>query len=210
MNRNFIFLLAFMLLLSCTSDKKESQGQQPAEQKGLPGTAAILSALQQNADIATTEITVRKIAIYDTSRSEKFSWKNPRTWKYGDQKCIIPVEVHIKYGYDLRDLKIDNIRITDDSTAVVVQLPKPKIVDAGYNTYIDEGSVVKMSTGLRYEIGHALEEEIRKKGYDAVLKEDLTPSVGEEIEHNAQTLFTSIIKSLGWKNVIVETINKQG
>lgn len=208
MNRNLIFLLPIILLISCTNSNKEVKSQQQVTEKSLPGSAAILSALQQSADIATTEITVRKIAIYDTSKSEKFSWRNPKTWKYGDQKCIIPIEVHIKYGYDLRDLRIDDIRITDDSTAVVVHLPKPKIVDAGYNTYMDEESVVKMSTGLRYEIGHALEEEIRKKGYEAVLKEDLTPSVGQDIEQNAQKLFTAIVKSLGWKNVIVETTNK--
>lgn len=174
-----------------------------SEQHRQPAPQDILAHIRKSADIVTTEVTVRKIALYDTSKSERFSWKNPSTWKYGERKCIIPIEVHIKYGYDLAELDIDDIRLTDDSTAVVILLPKPKIIDASYNTYIDEGSVVSISTGLRSEIGHALEEEIRRKGYEAVLKEDLTGVIGDDVKRNAQILFDSIIRSLGFKSATV-------
>lgn len=174
----------------------------------LADTKTILSELQANADIATTEVTIRKIAIYDTEKSEKFSWTNPATWKYGDRKLIIPVEVHIKYGYDLREMTLENIKLTDDSTAVVVVLPKPKIIDAGYTAEIDDKSVVNIATGLRSKIGHELEEEIRLKGYEAVLKEDLKSIVGKEIEANTRSMFESIIKSLGWEYVQVVTYYK--
>ena len=180
------------------------QGGQKQKKIKLPGKADIVSELKQKADIVTTELKVRKVAIYDSSKSEKFTWKNPNTWKWGDQKCIIPIEVTLKYGYDLRKLSIKNVEIEEDSSIVVIHLPKPKIIDAGYNTYIDEGSIVKMSTGLRSEVGHALQEEIRRKGYEAVLKDELISSVGEDVKRNAQTLFTSIVKAMGWKHVVVE------
>lgn len=174
----------------------------------LADSKTILSELQANADIATTEVTIRKIAIYDTEKSEKFSWTNPSTWKYGNRKLIIPVEVRIKYGYDLKEMTTENIKLTDDSTAVVVVLPKPKIIDAGYTAEIDEKSVVNIATGLRSKIGHELEEEIRLKGYEAVLKEDLKSVVGKEIEANTRSMFESIIKSLGWEYVQVVTYNR--
>lgn len=186
-----------MLLTVCTAcshDKKED----------LPSSEAVLSQLQQTADLATTELTVRKLAIYDSSKSEQFSWLRPSTWKYGDQKCIVPVEVTLKYGYDLRDLTIRDIRTSADSSLVVVSLPKPKIIDAGYNTYIDESTIVKMSTGLRSEIGHELIEDVRHKAYESVLKEDLTELVGEDIERNTQTLLVSLLQTLGFENVVVE------
>lgn len=189
------FLLSLPLLLACSS------GEKPETRAA--GGEAILSALQQSADLVTTELTVRKVAVYDTGKSEPFRWTDPHTWKYGDQKCLIPVEVHIKYGFDLRAMRVEDIELAEDSGTVVIHLPKPKIIDAGYNTYIDEGSVVKMSTGLRSEVGHAMEEEIRKKGYEAVLAQDLTPLMGEEVSHNAQVLFTSIVQALGWKHVAV-------
>lgn len=200
----FLPLAALLVALqACSSDAKQA-----AEEPQLPGAEAVLSALQQSADLVTTELTVRKMAVYDTSKSEPFRWRDPRTWKYGDQMCIVPVEVHIRYGFDLRAMRVEDIRVSADSGTVVIRLPKPKIIDAGYNTYIDEGSVVKMSTGLRSEVGHAIEEEIRRKGYEAVLAQDLTPVVGEEVTQNAQTLFTSIVKALGWKQVVVEIKEK--
>ncbi len=191
-----VCLMAF-LLAGCHSGQKQQKIK-------LPSKADIVSELKQKADIVTTELKVRKVAIYDSSKSEKFTWKNPNTWKWGDQKCIIPIEVTLKYGYDLRNLSIKNVEIEEDSSIVVIHLPKPKIIDAGYNTYIDEGSIVKMSTGLRSEVGHALQEEIRRKGYEAVLKDELISSVGEDVKRNAQTLFTSIVKGMGWKHVVVE------
>jgi hypothetical protein len=116
----------------------------------------------------------------------------------------VPVEVTLKYGYDLRELKVGDIRTSADSSLVVVRLPRPKVIDAGYNTYIDEGSVIKMSTGLRSEVGHELVEEIRHKAYEAVMAEDLTELVGTDIERNAQTLLTTMLHSLGYEHVVVE------
>lgn len=175
----------------------------------LPGSSEILTQLKQCADIATTEVKIRKIAIYDSNSQEHFKWTSPNTWKYGERKCIIPIEVTIKYGYDLNELTIDDIKLTDDSTAVVVYLPKAKIIDAGYNTEIDRASVTSISTGMRDKIGHQLEEEIRRKGYEAVLKEDLSGAIGKDIERNAKTLFESLIKSLGWENVQIYTANNR-
>lgn len=191
------FLFVLLLLVDCSSDEKHYSTGQDMD------VVAILSALQQSADLVTTELTVRKIAIYDTKKSEPFRWTDPHTWKYGDQKCMIPVEVHLKYGFDLSAMRVEDIQISADSSNVVIHLPQPKIIDAGYNTYIDDNSIVKMSTGLRSEVGHALEEEIRKKGYEAVLSQDLTPIVGDEVKRNAQTLFSSMLQAMGWKHVAV-------
>lgn len=217
MNKHQLFtyltLLAIVSSCICCSNKQSQSNDVVNDSIEAPfrtdGRYQILSQLKQCSDIATTEVTIRKIAIYDTSKSEPFSWKNPNTWKYGDKKCIIPVEVKIKYGYDLRELSIDKIKILDDSTAVAVFLPKPKIIDAGYNAKIEEGSITSISTGLRKKIGHELQEEIRRKGYEAVLKEDISQIIGPDIENNAKTLIEGIIKNLGWKNVQVETYGKQ-
>lgn len=171
-------------------------------------THTILSEIKASADIVTTEVKIRKIAIYDSSKSERFQWRDPSTWKFGTKKCIIPVTVTIKYGYDLSQLNIDDIKLTDDSTAVILLLPKPKIIDAGYEAEIEKGSITSISTGMRSRIGHELEEEIRQKGYEAVLKEDLQGIIGKEIENNAKTLFESIIKSLGWNYVQIVTVEK--
>lgn len=208
----FAFSTLIFALFSCNGKQTGSNNvvyDSIEARHTLPGTSEILSRLQKSADLVTTEVKIRKVAIYDSSKSEKFAWKDPSTWKYGDKKCVIPVEVTIKYGYDLSELTNDKIKLTDDSTAVIVILPKPKIIDAGYNAKIDEGSIISISTGLRSKIGHELQEEIRRKGYESILKEDFSSVIDKDIENNAKTIYESLIKSLGWKNVqIITTHNK--
>lgn len=208
----YFTLFSIVFVFFCCSEGKSEDDNELRDGIEIENTKAdkstILSELKQNADIATTEVRIRKIAMYDSRKKESFELLEPSTWKYGDRICIIPVEVTITYGYDLRDISIDDVKISDDSTEVAIFLPKPKIINAGYNLIIEEGSATNITTGMRDEIGHELEEEVRKKGYEAVLKEDLWSEVGKEVEHNAKTLIENIVKNLGWNDVKISTYGK--
>jgi len=171
--------------------------------------SVILSSIKQKADLVTTEVRVRKLAIYDSSKHEKFELADPRTWKYGERKCIVPVDVTIKYGYDLRDLTIDDVKLTDDSTAVVVLLPRPKVIDSGYEAKVEDRDVVKMSSGLRDQISHEEVDMLMERAYRAVMEEDFTEMVNKDIENNAKVVFAAIVKSLGMKNVDVIVHRKE-
>lgn len=205
-------VIGLLHISSCTGNSNEqpvSRLDSLTADNTLPDTRTILSHLKQNADLVTTEVTIRKIVKYDSSQSEHVELLNPTTWKVGDRKCIVPIEVTIEYGYDMNEMGIDNIKLTDDSTAVVIELPKAKIVNAGYNMMIEKGSVTSFTTGLRDAIGHELEEALRKKGYEAVMKEDLSSVVGSDIERNAKSVFESIVKSLGYENVTIVVTSKK-
>ena len=163
-----------------------------------PSVATILSTIQQEADLVTTELTIRKIAYYDSSLHEQILLSDPSTWKYGERKCIVPVEVKIKYGYDLRDMTLDNVKLNDSLRIIEVTLPQPKIIDSGYNTAVDYDKVVCISTGLRDQVGHETIEKIRQQAYEAVMKDDFQELAGTEIRHNAQTLLNSLAISMGF------------
>lgn len=163
-----------------------------------PSVATILSTIQQEADLVTTELTIRKIAYYDSSQHEQILLSDPSTWKVGERKCIVPVEVKIKYGYDLRDMTLDNVKVNDSLRIIEVTLPQPKIIDSGYNTAVDYNKVVCISTGLRDQVGHETIEKIRQQAYEAVLKDDFQELAGTEIRHNAQTLLNSLAISMGF------------
>lgn len=195
------------LLLACTL--LGACGHETDEAAEVRIESAILSDIQQRADLVTTEVTVRKLAIYDSSQHEQLELTDPRTWKYGERKCVVPVEVTIKYGYDLSQLDVDDVKLTDDSTAVVVLLPPVKVIDSGYQTRVKDNEVVRMSSGLRDPIGHEEVEQMRKKAYEAVMKEDYTPMIAKDLENNARTLFTSIVKSLGLQNTEVVVHRKE-
>ena len=162
-----------------------------------PSVATILSTIQQEADLVTTELTIRKIAYYDSSQHEQILLSDPSTWKVGERKCIVPVEVKIKYGYDLRDMTLDNVKVNDSLRIIEVTLPQPKIIDSGYNTAVDYDKVVCISTGLRDQVGHETIEKIRQQAYEAVMKDDFQELAGTEIRHNAQTLLNSLAISMG-------------
>lgn len=196
-------LVAALAVASCNGCRGEAKEEKPRLE------SVILSSIKQKADLVTTEVRVRKLAIYDSSLHEHFELTDPRTWKYGERKCIIPVDVTIKYGYDLRDLSVDDVKLTDDSTAVVILLPRPKVIDSGYEAKVDDKEVVKMASGLRDEISHEEVDRLMEQAYKAVLKEDLTDLIDKDIEHNAKTLFASIVKSLGMKNVDVVVHRKE-
>ncbi len=201
-----IYLGVLMMVLSltaCSGCEGKEEGEVPKME------SVILSGIKQKADLVTTEVRVRKLAIYDSSKHEKFELKDPSTWKYGERKCIVPVDVTIKYGYDLRGLTTDDVKLTDDSTAVVILLPEAKVIDAGYEAKVDEKSVVRMSSGLRDKISHEEVDRLMEKTYRAVMEEDFTEIVGKDIEHNAQVVFASIVKSLGMENVEVIVHRKE-
>ena len=195
-------LVTVLTLASCSGCDKEGREEQRVE-------SVILSNIKQKADLVTTEVRIRKLAIYDSSKHEKFELTDPKTWKYGDRKCIVPVDVTIRYGYDLRDLTIDDVKLTDDSTAVLVLLPEPKVIDAGYEAKVDEKAVVRMSSGLRDKISHEEVDRLMEKAYQSVMKEDLSKMVGKDIEQNAKVVFVSIVKSMGMKNMDVIVMRRE-
>ena len=194
----YIGMLAGLLgFTSCNGCGGNDEGEKPKVE------SVILSRIKQKADLVTTEVKVRKLAIYDSSKHEKFELKDPRTWKYGERKCIVPVDVTIKYGYDLRDLSVDDVKITDDSTAVVILLPEPKVIDSGYEAKVEEGAVVRMSSGLRDRISHEEVDQLMVQAYEAVMEEDFSEMVNRDIENNAKVVFEAIVKGIGMKNVEV-------
>ena len=198
---------AIWLVERCTDSGTTAQTEQPP---AVPTSADILGLLKEETDLVTTEVKISKLAIYDTSKSERFRFTDISTWKYGDRKCIIPVEITVKYGYNLKELSVNDVKVSDDSTSVYVMLPKPKVIDSGYNLYYDRKQVVAISTGLRSSIGHETEEELRKKAYDQVIKnnDDIKRHVEGDIERNAVLLVENMVKSLGFKDVTVVTKNK--
>lgn len=168
-----------------------------------PTPATILSTIKQEADLVVTEVTIRKIAYYDSSLHEHVSITDPSTWKYGDRKCIVPVEIKIKYGYDLREMTLENVKVNDSLHIIEVTLPEAKIIDSGYDSNVDYDQVVCISTGLRDEVGHETIEKIRTQAYEAVMKEDFQELVGHEIRNNAQTLLNSLALSLGFEGCTI-------
>ena len=59
------------------------------QEKALPEKSEILGVLQAQSQIATTEVTIRKMGIYDSET--QLTSLNPTKWKLGKRLCVIPV-----------------------------------------------------------------------------------------------------------------------
>lgn len=163
----------------------------------------VLAAMSQEADLVVTEVKIRKIAYYDSDATGRFVLTDPSTWRIGSRVAIVPVDIWLRYGYDLRELTLDAVRIDDERHAVEVRLPQPRVVDSGYATGVDADEAVSIATGLRDPVGHETIEMIRLEAYREVMQQDFTEMVGREVRYNAENVLGSIVRSLGFDHVTI-------
>ena len=157
----------------------------------------ILGVLQSQAQIASTEVTIRKMGIYD-SDSDKVSL-NPNTWKIGHRLCVIPVDIKIKYGIDLNDMTSGDIARPDSSNVVLIRLPQPKILDKSFIPQTNKKEMVSLATGLRDDVGESTIQQVKTLAFADVVEKDqqLYQKLQTEITANTKTVFKSLLKSMG-------------
>ena len=162
----------------------------------------ILGMLQTKAQIATTEVKIRKMGIYD-SDDDKISI-NPKTWKIGHRMCIIPVDITLKYGIDLSDMDENDITRKDSAT-VAIKLPEPKIIDKSYEPRTEKGETLNQSTWFRDEIGEETQQKIKAKVFDSIIadQDGILRKTRTQIISNTRLALKSLLKGAGLKAVFV-------
>ena len=172
-------------------------------EKPLPDKGEILGMLQAQSQIASTEVTIRKMGVYDSGT--QIASLNPTKWKLGKRVCVIPVDVTIRYGIDLNELKESDIEfIGKDSLRI--RLPKAKIIDKSYNPVTDQQEIVTLSTGLRDKVGETTIQQIKTMAFEEVVNQDkeLQAQLADELTHNTETVFTSLLNAVGLHPVFVQ------
>ena len=152
--------------------------------------------LQTKAQIATTEVKIRKMGIYD-SDDDKISI-NPKTWKIGHRMCIVPVDITLKYGIDLSEMDEEDIT-RQDSVTVCIKLPEPKIIDKSYEPRTEKGETLNQSTWFRDKIGEETQQKIKAKVFDSVIDDQssILRKTQANIKNNTRLAFKSLLKGAG-------------
>ncbi len=166
------------------------------EEKLLPDKTEILGVLQAQSQIATTEVTIRKMGIYDSDT--QIATLNPAKWKLGKRMCVVPVDVTIRYGIDLNEMKESDLQIVGGDT-VQIRLPKPKIIDKSYNPVTNPDEIVTLSTGLRDKVGETTIQQIKSMAFEEVVSrdQDFQQQLADELTHNTEAVFTSLLEAVG-------------
>lgn len=173
------------------------------EEKVLPEKSEILGVLQAQSQIATTEVTIRKMGIYDSET--QITSLNPAKWKLGKRLCVIPVDVTIRYGIDLDEMTESDLTFIGKDS-IQVRLPKPKIIDKSYDPVTNQQEIVTLSTGLRDKVGETTIQQIKAMAFEDVVEEDkdLQAQLAEELTHNTESVFTSLLEAIGLHPVFVD------
>ncbi len=161
-----------------------------------PDKNEILGMLQEQSQIASTEVTIRKMGIYDSETH--IATLNPSKWKLGKRLCVIPVDVTIHYGIDLNELKETDLQFISDDT-LQIRLPQPKIIDKSFKPATNQDEIVTLSTGLRDKVGETTIQQIKTMAFEDVISQEkeLQAQLADELTRNTETVFTSLLNTLG-------------
>lgn len=153
----------------------------------------ILSLLQEQKHIATTEVTIRKMGIYDSNT--EFISLNPTKWKIGKRVCVIPVDVVLRYGIDLSKLTNSSIRFLPNDS-VMITLPQPEIIDRSFIPSTNRNEILTISTGLRDNIGESTIQQIKNMVFEDVVnqEDDVKKILSEDLKHNTELCFSSLLQ----------------
>jgi hypothetical protein len=173
------------------------------QEKPLPQKDEIIGILQSQSQIATTEVTIRKMGIYDSET--QITTLNPSKWKFGKRLAVIPVDVTIRYGIDLNELKESDLSFIGEDT-LQIKLPKPKIIDKSYNPVTNQDEIVTLSTGLRDKVGETTIQKVKNMAFEEVVNQDkdLQAQLGKELTQNTEAVFTSLLTAIGLHPVFVD------
>ena len=162
----------------------------------------ILGMMQGKAQIASTQVELRRMGIYD-SDTKLFSL-NPTNWRLGRRTCVVPVDMTIKYGIDLRQMKESDIEL-DTGNVVRIRLPKPAIIDYSTEQRTNRRDVITISTLARDEVGEQTIQSIKNRVSQEVLADTtIFQDLSIEIERNTKTVFRSMLRSMGLQAEFVD------
>lgn len=172
------------------------------EEKKLPEKSEILGMMQEQSQIATTEVTIRKMAIYDSDT--QIASLNPAKWKLGKRVCVVPVDVTIRYGIDLTELKESDLQFVGEDT-LEIRLPKAKIIDKSFNPVTNQNEIVTLSTGLRDKVGETTIQQIKTMAFEEVVNQDeqLRKQLADELTHNTEAVFTSLLEAINLHPIFI-------
>lgn len=191
--------VAIVVLANVWFSKPTAEQQLAALHKSK---SEILGVFQGRAQIATTEVQLRRIGVYDSDT--EFSSLDPSKWKLGKRTCIVPVDMTIKYGIDLRKMKESDIQI-DSAGTVKIRLPKPEIIEHNFDLRTNRDDIIAISTLTRAEVGEQTVQKVKMKVVEEVLADTtLFDKLAVEIEHNTQTVFRSMLRGMGLEPQFIE------
>lgn len=170
-------VLAALMLSSC----------KPKE----PDMKTRVFGMSQNLELGTVEYIVKKVIKFDDQ--QKFT--------VGDRKILFNTTAYLKAGVDLDDFTENDIYINGKD--ITVRLPHAKLLS--FNMPVEETSTVWENYGVfRSKFNATEQNEVLKKGEEAIRADIPNLGILEDAEENAIDIFTAMLSQLGFEKITVE------
>ena len=170
-------LLAFLLLVSCSSKEKEISER--------------VQRIAKTAELGTVEYKIKKVVKVNDDKT----W-----WKIGDRRALFVSTAYLKAGIDLDGFSADRVQVNGKN--VILTLPAAKLLS--FNMPAEETTLEHEDYGMFRSRYNAEEQnEILQQGETAI--RDDVPNLGilQDAEENARDIFTALLTQMGYKNITI-------
>ena len=177
-NRHIFFYLVLAALFITGCKPKE------------PDMKARVLGMSQNLELGTVEYIVKKVIKFDDQ--QKFT--------IGDRKILFNATAYLKAGIKLDNFSENDVQI--NGKEIIVLIPHAEILS--FNMPAEEISTVFENYGVfRSKFNADEQNEILKKGEDAIRTDIPNLGILKDAEENAVDVFTAMLSQLGFEKVTI-------
>lgn len=151
-------------------------------------TPTVLKQIQTLSELVTVKYVMEKIQVLEDVKILP---------GLGENRVVILAHGIIKAGVDLKELKPEDISITEKK--ISLRLPRSRITDA----YLDDAQtkVLDHSTGLFRTFDKSLQQTAREQAIDDIRRAARHSGILKDADDRAQDLLRGLLKELGFETV---------
>lgn len=208
-----IFVVAIFTLLKMCGNDNSSQVIPPLP---IPvdttstevSPQEVVNLLQDCQDLITTEVYIRKMAYF--LKEESIKSIKIIDISLGTRGCMVPVDIRLKYGYDLAQISINDVKVDNSKHQIWIFLPQIKTFGPDYEPHINMDSIISINTRFTKEISIEEIYELKNKALkEAKNDPELNKMFAQEVKANADLVFKSLFKKLGYDENDVIIVQKE-
>jgi len=163
-------------------------------------TPSVVLQIQSLSELVTVKYVIEKVVFAETAKTTTIDQLLPGR----DDKLILLAHGIVKAGVDLSKLRPEDVEVNGQS--IRINVPKAVVTDQ----YLDENAtqVLDRRTGLLRTYDQKLEQQARQEAVTQIVRAARLNGIEREANDHARQQLSVLLKSLGYKEVQVQTRTK--
>ena len=160
-------------------------------------TPSVVIQIQSLSELVTVKYVIEKVVFAETPKTTTIDQFLPGR----DDKLVLLAHGIVKAGVDLSKLRPEDVEVNGPS--IRISVPKAVVTDQ----YLDENAtqVLDRRTGLLRAYDQKLEQQARQEAVAQIVRAARQSGIEREANERVQQQLSVLLKSLGYKEVQVQT-----